>query len=244
MPQLKWLPAEQEPDFPNTRLALEEPAGLLAVGGDLTENWLLTAYERGIFPWYSEGEPIMWWSPAPRMVLKPGSARINRSLRKHYRQQNLTIFANRAFKDVIRYCADESIRQEGTWITEEMQEAYCALHQRGWAHSIEVYSGDSLIGGLYGVGIGSVFYGESMFSLQSNASKYAFITLSEWASESDMAVIDCQLHNPYLESLGANLIGRSEFEKTLPQHRTRLNLQQTQDLTDLLTRRFSKPTNE
>lgn len=240
MPQLTLLRAEHAPHFPPTSMALDEPDGLLAIGGQLSESWLIQAYQQGIFPWYSAGEPIMWWSPAPRMVLAPGTAHISRSLRKHYRQQSLTIQANTAFEDVIGYCADESIRQEGTWITDEMRNAYQALHKSGWAHSVEVYSHGELIGGLYGIGIDKVFFGESMFSLASNASKYAFITLSQWASEKRLRMIDCQLYNPYLASLGAGLINRHEFESALPQQKKRLCLEAGQDLTSFLQQAMDK----
>ena len=237
MPQLTLLKAEQSPSFPPTSMALDEPEGLLAIGGQLTEDWLLHAYQRGIFPWFSHGDPIMWWSPAPRMVLTPGQAHISRSLKKHFRRQTaLSVRANAAFERVIGFCADESLRQEGTWITSDMQSAYNALHRSGWAHSVEVYDHDRLIGGLYGIGIGSVFYGESMFSLSSNASKYAFIALSEWAAENDLSLIDCQLYNPYLASLGGELIGRDDFESYLPQQKKRLCLEYGQDLTTSLQR--------
>lgn len=234
MPQLTLLRAEQSPRFPPTTQALNDPDGLLAIGGQLSVDWLLCAYQQGIFPWFSEGEPIMWWAPAPRMVLRPGQAHIGRTLRKHFRKQNLSIRANSAFDEVIDFCADDSLRQEGTWITDGMKQAYRDLHQAGWAHSIEVYQHDELIGGLYGVGIAPVFYGESMFSLQSNASKYAFIALTQWALDAGLRLIDCQLYNPYLESLGAGLIERSAFEKLLPKTQSRLCLTRDQDLTPYL----------
>jgi leucyl/phenylalanyl-tRNA--protein transferase len=234
MPQLTWLSAEHAPDFPNTESALEQPEGLLAVGGQLSTEWLLSAYERGIFPWFSEGEPIMWWSPAPRMVLKPGSAHISRSLRKAFKKSNIEIKVNHSFETVIQYCSDESLRSEGTWITSDMKDAYIQLHLDGWAHSIEVYEAQELIGGLYGIGIQGLFFGESMFSLSSNASKYAFIALSEWAKAEGLALIDCQLYNPYLDSLGAMEISRDEFESKLPTQRNRLPLVDKPNITELL----------
>lgn len=244
MPQLTLLRAEQEAAFPPTSQALDDPDGLLAIGGQLTVDWLLCAYRQGIFPWFSEGDPIMWWAPAPRMVLSPGKAHIGRTLRKHFKKQKLSITANSAFKEVIDYCSDESLREEGTWITEDMKAAYCELHRLGWAHSIEVYQEDQLVGGLYGIGIAPLFYGESMFSLVSNASKYAFITLSQWAESAGLQLIDCQLYNPYLESLGADLISREVFEALLPKSESRLSLSVAQDLTGYLEAAMNKGQDE
>ena len=241
MPQLTWLPAEQPPSFPPTKMALSEPEGLLAFGGALTEDWLTTAYQQGIFPWYSEGEPIMWWSPAPRMVLKPGTARVNRSLKKHFKRHNVTVKLNSCFDEVIDYCSDESLRSEGTWITDDMRAAYKTLHAQGWAHSIEVFYDGELAGGLYGIGILPLFYGESMFSLSPNASKYAFIALSELTPKLGIQLIDCQLHNDYLESLGASLIDRDSFEAQLPTAKIKLSLVDVPDLSDLLNERFQRP---
>lgn len=241
MPHLTWLPAEQEPKFPDTRLALDEPEGLLAVGGALTEKWLVSAYQKGIFPWYSEGEPIMWWSPAPRMVLTPGSARVNRTLKKHFKRHEIEIRINEQFERVIEFCSDEALRKDGTWITDDMKAAYIALHRAGWAHSIEVHYQGELAGGLYGVGIGPVFYGESMFSLKPNASKYAFIVLSELANVLHLKLIDCQLYNDYLASLGASLVSRAEFESELPSSKNKLSLDYAEDPTSLLRARFQSP---
>lgn len=239
MPQLIWLDAEQAPEFPDTRLVLSEPNGLLALGGALTVPWLTTAYQHGIFPWFSDGEPIMWWSPAPRMVMKPGTAHISRSLRKKYRRQPVRVTWNQCFSRVIEHCSDPSHRRDdGTWITEEMKLAYTELHRCGWAHSIEVWQEDNLIGGLYGLGMDQMFFGESMFSLQPDSSKFAFIALSEWTAYMQMKLIDCQLHNTYLESLGATLISRSEFERYLPTQRIRLDTPPTADLTHLLKARL------
>jgi leucyl/phenylalanyl-tRNA--protein transferase len=238
MPQLSWLQAEQTPNFPDTSLALTEPEGLLAAGGQLSIKWLLSAYSKGIFPWYCDGEPILWWSPAPRMVLIPGQVHISRSLKKHFRSVDLDIRVNTRFSDVINHCSKPRPSSDGTWIIDDMKDAYISFHQAGWAHSIEVFQDDELIGGLYGVGIDTVFYGESMFSLRPNASKYAFIALSEWAKENKLQLIDCQLHNPYLESLGAELISRSCFEQQLPKQQSRLNLSKDQSLTNELERAF------
>lgn len=241
MPQLSWLQAEQAPSFPDTSLALSEPDGLLAAGGQLSVEWLLSAYSKGIFPWYCDGEPILWWSPAPRMVLTPGTAHISRSLKKHYRTISLDIRVNQRFPEVINHCSKPRSYTDSTWIIEEMRDAYIDLHHEGWAHSIEVYLQDELIGGLYGVGIGSVFYGESMFSLATNASKYAFIALSEWGKVNGITMIDCQLHNPYLASLGAELIDRQTFEQQLPSSITKLPLKPQDNLTQDLERAFLKP---
>jgi leucyl/phenylalanyl-tRNA--protein transferase len=244
MPQLIWLSAEQKPNFPNTENALDEPEGLLAAGGKLSPEWLLQAYERGIFPWFSEGEPIMWWSPAPRMVLTPGEAHISRSLRKAFRKIDIEIKVNTRFSDIIGFCGDESLRNEGTWITDSMINAYITLHEQGWAHSVEVYEQGKLIGGLYGIGIENVFYGESMFSLAPNASKYALIALSEWAKNEPLSIIDCQLHNPYLESMGAIEVCRESFESHLPKNRTQLSLTNKPNLTQLLRNKLSQANHE
>ena len=235
MPHLDWLEPEQTPKFPSTTSALSEPNGLLAVGGALTLPWLTTAYQHGIFPWFSDDDPIMWWSPSPRMVLQPGQAHIARTVKKQYRRAPVTISLNRCFEDVIHYCSNPALRADnGTWITADMTRAYTELHQAGWAHSIEVWRDKKLIGGLYGIGMDRMFFGESMFSCQSGASKFAFITLSELASKLNLSLIDCQLHNAYLESLGAALISRSEFEQHLPQQRKPLSLPANDDLTSLL----------
>lgn len=234
MTHLTWLAAEQRPDFPPIEQALDDPQGLLAAGGDLTEPWLLTAYERGIFPWFSEGEPIMWWSPFPRMVLMPGTAHCSKSLRKAIRKlPELSVRTNQRFSEVIQYCANNPLREDGTWITEDMQWAYQNLHHDGWAHSIEVYQGDELIGGLYGVAIDRLFFGESMFSLAPNGSKIAFLALSQWAQTEQIKAIDCQLYNPHLDSLGAKIVDRKTFKQWLPRKRRPVPLGQ-EDWTPLL----------
>ncbi len=235
MPHLYWLEPEQTPGFPDTQFALDEPDGLLAVGGKLTSPWLLEAYQNGIFPWFSQGEPIMWWSPSPRMVLKPGYAHVSRTLKKQYRRNPVQITRNRCFETVIDHCSDPSHRRDdGTWITDEMKQAYIALHQEGWAHSIEVWDANKLIGGLYGLGIENMFFGESMFSLQPSSSKFAFLALSEWLASSDGHLIDCQLYNDYLASLGAQLITRTEFERHLPKNVVHLSATNQLDLTELI----------
>ncbi|MHA7878226.1 MAG: leucyl/phenylalanyl-tRNA--protein transferase [Saccharospirillum sp.] len=216
MPHLSWLDAEQPVGFPPTHLALPDPNGLLAAGGALTPDWLLTAYRHGIFPWYSEGEPILWWSPSPRMVLPVGTAHISRSLRKWYRHNQPLVTLNTAFETVIQACRQPRATQSGTWITDDMTDAYSQMHRLGWAHSVEVWQDGRLAGGLYGIGIWPLFYGESMFSLQPNTSKLAFVALDEWARQQHLTLIDCQVYNDHLASLGALTLPRSEFEPYLP----------------------------
>ncbi|WP_127555403.1 leucyl/phenylalanyl-tRNA--protein transferase [Saccharospirillum alexandrii] len=223
MPQLSWLEAEQNACFPPTTEALANPPGLLAAGGALTPEWLLTAYERGIFPWYSDGEPILWWSPEPRMVLLPGEMHLSRSFRKAYRQTPPTITVNGAFTRVIAACQAPRARQPGTWISTSMRDAYTELHQLGWAHSIEVWCDDDLIGGLYGVGIDGVFFGESMFSRRTNGSKLALLALQEAALLQSLRLIDCQVYNDHLASLGAREVERRWFEQQLPRQRRQLS---------------------
>lgn len=215
MTQLPWLDAQQL-DFPSTDTALEEPNGLLAVGGDLSPARLLNAYRNGIFPWFDDDQPILWWSPSPRAVIFPERVYISKSMAKVLRKQELCTTADMKFDQVIRHCADtERPGQEGTWITDEMSDAYGELHRRGFAHSIEVWRGDALVGGLYGIAIGKVFFGESMFSLYANASKVAFISLCQQLQAWGYAVIDCQVSNPHLTSLGAVEIPRQQFNQLL-----------------------------
>lgn len=197
--------------FPDPTLAMDEPNGLLAVGGDLSERRLAAAYRRGIFPWYSEGQPILWWSPDPRAVLAPDRLKISRSLRKSLRQGRYTVTCDRAFEDVIHGCAGERDGSPGTWITEAMMEAYGRLHCRGIAHSVEAWQGDELVGGLYGVALGRAFFGESMFHRRRDASKVAFVHLARNLQRWGYALIDCQVGSEHLASLGAVEIGREDF---------------------------------
>lgn len=208
--------------FPPPHLAIKE--GLLAVGGDLSVERLLMAYRNGIFPWYSEGEPILWWSPNPRLVLYPEELRISRSLRKIIRQQQFHITFDDAFDAVIQACA-ESKRSygEGTWITREMKAAYCELHRRGYAHSVEAWQNGDLVGGLYGVALGHAFFGESMFSRVSNASKVAFVTLVERLKRLKFKLIDCQVKTDHLIRFGAREIPRKLFLEQLEQALTGSN---------------------
>jgi len=207
---ISWL-GSVDP-FPPLELALAEPNGLLCAGGDLSPQRLLDAYRNGIFPWYSPGEPILWWSPDPRMVLVPPEFKVSRSLRRTLRAGLLRITLDSDFAAVIRACALTRRKgQAGTWISGQMQAAYCSLHELGFAHSVEVWLGDKLIGGLYGLAIGKMFYGESMFSHATDASKIALAHLCRHLDAQGFGLIDCQMTTPHLASLGAREIARSEF---------------------------------
>ncbi|MGV6825952.1 MAG: leucyl/phenylalanyl-tRNA--protein transferase [bacterium] len=201
--------------FPNPETAETDPNGLLAVGGDLTPQRLLNAYRQGVFPWYSEGQPILWWSPDPRMVLFPNEIKISRSLKKTIRNKPWRVTTDTAFEEVIRACAAPRDDGNGTWLMPEMIHAYLKLHEQGHAHSIEVWEQDELIGGLYGISQGASFFGESMFSRASNASKVAMAALAKRYAENPASIIDCQIYSPHLESLGAKLIPRIEFLRRL-----------------------------
>jgi leucyl/phenylalanyl-tRNA--protein transferase len=209
---IPWLRPTDPPDaFPPVEDALDEPDGLLCVGGDLTPERLLAAYRRGIFPWYSAGQPILWWSPDPRAVLFPDELRVTRSLAKAIRNRGFSVTFDSAFRTVMSRCGDESLRPEGTWISPDMRTAYARLHDLGHAHSVECWLGDRLVGGLYGVALGRVFFGESMFSSQRDASKVALHELVLALRASNVELIDCQVTSPHLESLGARAIPRREF---------------------------------
>ena len=214
--RIAWLSAEDPPDsFPDVEAALHEPDGLLAAGGDLAADRILAAYRKGIFPWYDEGQPILWWSPDPRCILRPGQLRVSRRLVQYARQSNLTVRFNSAFSTVIRACAGERRSQQGTWITDDMIVAYEGLHASGWAHSVEICDGDTLVGGLYGLCIGRVFFGESMFSDADNASKFAMLGLAGHMLEQGLELIDCQVVSPHLLSIGAGTMPRQEFSAEL-----------------------------
>ena len=195
--------------FPPVRLAEEN--GLLAVGGDLSPERLIEAYRRGIFPWYSEGDPIIWWSPDPRFVLFPGDLCVSKTMRQVLRRNIFRVTCDRDFRGVIMGCQEPRRREQGTWITEEMLEAYVRLHDLGIAHSVEAWQGDKLAGGLYGLSLGKCFFGESMFARADNASKAAFITLVRKLTELGFVIIDCQVYTAHLESLGAVHIDREEY---------------------------------
>lgn len=206
--------------FPDVDYAMIQPNGLLAVGGDLSPARLLHAYQRGIFPWFSEGQPILWWAPDPRAVLLSSELKISRSLRKTLRREKFRVTFDRAFGQVIRACAAPRAHQNDTWITNDMIEAYCALHDRGFAHSVECWEDGELAGGLYGVGIGRVFFGESMFSRSSDASKVALAKLCESGYE----LIDCQLPSEHLKRLGAIDLPRRQFMALLGRYRSQPNV--------------------
>lgn len=200
---------DKELTFPPVHFA--EPDGLLAIGGDLSPERLLLAYQNGIFPWY-EDKPILWWCPDPRFVLFPDEFRINKTTRALLKKPGFEFTVNKAFPGVIRQC--KAIRrpgQQGTWITPEVEKAYCMMHELGHAHSAEVWQDGKLVGGLYGIKLGKVFFGESMFSLESNASRYAFVKYVELLKAEDVKLIDCQVYTAYLESFGARMISREIF---------------------------------
>ncbi len=202
--------------FPPLDHALSEPNGLIAIGGELTVQRLIAAYQTGIFPWYSEGEPILWWSPDPRMVLFPDELNISRSLSKVLRKQLFEIRINTAFRQVIQACSDTARpHQSGTWISPAMIEAYCQLHEAGYAISVETWQNDVLVGGCYGVKINRMFYGESMFHHQSDASKVAFVHLVRYLLQQQVGLIDCQMPTPLLSSLGGREISRNLFMQYL-----------------------------
>ena len=201
--------------FPDPRNALKEPNGLIAAGGSLSTEWLLQAYRQGIFPWYEEGQPILWWSPDPRLILLPGDFRVSKSLRKLARKHVYEISFDKNFSGVLNGCKHGYRKLEGTWITNDIAVAYTNLHLQGIAHSVEVWSSSSLVGGLYGIAIGKVFFGESMFSKVDNASKLALFYLTLHLKEWGFEFIDCQVHSNHLESLGALEIPRCEFMKKL-----------------------------
>jgi len=202
-------------DYSFPPLEAASPEGLLAVGGDLSSDRLLSAYRRGIFPWFSQGQPILWWSPDPRAVLYPAAMRVSRSLRRSLRKSEFSVTTDRVFSKVIARCARNRKDQDGTWITPEMQDAYIALHRLGFAHSVETWQAGELVGGLYGVSIGKAFFGESMFSRVSDASKTALVGLAKVLTHSGYHFIDCQIRSAHLDSLGAQSISRAHFAQAL-----------------------------
>lgn len=215
MSTISWLDSANC-EFPATDNALDEPNGLLAVGGDLSPERLIAAYRQGIFPWFEASQPILWWSPSPRAVLFPDSIYLSKSLKKRLRRRDYMVTCDQQFRQVMQHCADTPrTGQDGTWITDEMLQAYGELFDRGIAHSIETWQDDQLVGGLYGIAIGKVFYGESMFSVSTDASKVAFAHLAKQLENWGFAVIDCQVSNSHLSSLGAEEISREVFCKLL-----------------------------
>lgn len=214
--RIAWLRPDDPVDaFPPLDEALQEPDGLLAAGGDLSQQRLLYAYRHGIFPWYDTGQPILWWSPDPRCILRPHEYRVPSRLVRWLRKSDYEVSFNRSFGDVITACARRRVGQRSTWITDEMKDAYTRLHSDGWAHSVEVWKGSKLVGGLYGLAIGQAFFGESMFSGSTNASKAAMLVLCNKMLAHDFLLLDCQLESPHLMSLGAKLIARKKFAAEL-----------------------------
>jgi len=210
---IPWLEAGDP--FPPVERALEQPNGLLAAGADLSVPRLLQAYGNGIFPWYSDGQPVLWWSPDPRMVLAPSELRVPRSLKKRLAKHDYEVRADTAFETVIRSCAAPRTGQDGTWITDDMVEAYTRLHRAGHAHSVETWIGGELAGGLYGVELGQMFYGESMFTLAPDASKIALVHLARFLARRGCGLIDCQMTTAHLARFGAREIPRAEFMRKL-----------------------------
>lgn len=212
---VKFIAPDDPPEsFPDPGGATTEPDGLLAVGGDLTPARLLAAYGRGIFPWYETGQPILWWSPNPRAVLLPGELHISRSLKRSLRSDRYCVSIDLDFEAVIDGCADARATT-GTWITREMRSAYVRLHELGYAHSVEVWCGPELVGGLYGIALGEVFFGESMFSRAPDASKLALVRLVRQVEHRGMKLIDCQVATRHLTSLGSRLLPRPDFLRQL-----------------------------
>jgi len=215
----RWLTRNDAVErFPPASSALREPNGLLAAGGDLTPERLLGAYVRGIFPWYEDGQPILWWSPDPRSVLWPHRLKVSRSLRRSIIKGGFEVRVDTAFDAVVAACAEPRRYTDATWITSEMAAAYGRLHRLGWAHSFETWRDGALVGGLYGVAIGRVFFGESMFSRVTDASKVALVHMVRYLEEREFALIDCQVASRHLESLGAQSIPRAEFLALLQRH--------------------------
>ena len=213
---LPRLDADPESPFPASAEALAAPNGLLAWGGDLQPRRLLNAYARGIFPWYSEGQPVLWWSPAPRCVIYPDRVHLSRRTARRYNSGVFQLTADQAFEQVIEKCAEPRLDEAGTWITDEMLVAYTKLHRMGYAHSIEVWQGSELAGGIYGLALGPVFFGESMFSRRTDASKVALVALCDELVKRSMHLLDCQVSNPHLLRMGAVEISRQAFEANLP----------------------------
>jgi leucyl/phenylalanyl-tRNA--protein transferase len=229
---LTWL-QRNNLTFPPLEKAMREPNGLLAAGGDLSADRLIQAYRHGCFPWFQEGQPILWWSPDPRTVLFPEELHISRSLGKVLRQERYQVTFDRDFTAVIQACAAPRDYADGTWITDSMQSAYLELHRRGYAHSVEVWEQGTLVGGLYGLAIGQLFFGESMFSRADNASKVGFATLVEHLKAWGFVLIDCQMPTEHLHSFGARAITRTTFADYLHQHLDQPNI------ADWLSRRVS-----
>ncbi len=237
---LAWLDDSASPRFPPTEQALDDPPGLLAVGGRLTADWLIAAYQQGIFPWYSDQEPILWWSPSPRCVFPPGAVHVSRRLRRRLRHMSgLRIRIGPDFDRVIDQCAGIAREgQPGTWITAEMMAAYRHLYRLGYATALSVWNGDDLVGGLYGVSLGTVLFGESMFSAQQDGSKIALIAVDYLMRRGAWQLLDAQVASPHLLRMGAEMWSREQFEAVLPgtsgQHEPRLKWPEELDVNAFL----------
>jgi leucyl/phenylalanyl-tRNA---protein transferase len=215
---IPWLRPGDAPEvFPPVETALSDPNGLLCAGGDLRPERLLAAYRRGIFPWYAAGQPILWWSPDPRAVLQPGEFHVSRSLARSLRNRGYAVSIDTAFASVVAHCGDRALRPEGTWITPAMRDAYQRLHELGYAHSVETRRGSTLVGGIYGVAVGRVFFGESMFSLARDASKVAMAHLVQELIARGLELLDCQIPSPHLATLGVRAVSRRSFVSLLQQ---------------------------
>ena len=212
LPRGKVAALGDDTPFPPISNALTEPNGLLAIGGNLSSERLLTAYRSGIFPWFGKGEPVLWWSPNPRMVLFPQDFKVSKSLAKRLKKNDFEVRFNTHFRQVMEACANTNRPdQDGTWITSDIIDAYCELHQLGYAHSTETWIDNTLVGGLYGVMINKMFYGESMFHHATDASKIAFAHMVDYLKDKDVGMIDCQMNTKHLASLGAQEISRAKF---------------------------------
>jgi len=220
-------PNNPDAPFPDINLAEKEPNGLLALGGDLSPKRLINAYRHGVFPWYSDDQPILWWSPDPRTVLLPKQFKVSRSLQKTLRNKDFTVSFDRHFDRIVQSCASPRDDGNGTWITAEMEAAYMQLHEQQIAHSVEVWFDGKLVGGLYGVAIGRVFFGESMFSKISDASKVGFVHLTSHLIRWGYQLIDCQVYSSHLSSLGAQEISRNNFSDYLKQWCNEPSLEET-----------------
>ena len=214
--RIVWLsPADAPEAFPDVADALTDPDGLLAAGGDLDPKRILVAYRKGIFPWYDAGQPILWWSPDPRCILRPADLHLSRRLRQQIRNSSAELRFNQAFAEVIRACAGDRKSQQGTWITDDMMAAFEHLHGDGWAHSVEIWENGQLVGGVYGLCIGRVFFGESMFSARPNTSKMALLGLTRHMQAEGLELLDCQVVSQHLITLGASTLPRAEFKNIL-----------------------------
>lgn len=214
--RLHWLdPRNPHQPFPPTHLAMRDPNGLLAIGGDLSPQRLLRAYSQGIFPWFNPDEPILWWCPDPRAVLTPGGLQVSRSLQRNLRRDDYTVTLDHSFALVLDACAAPRLKSQGTWLGSDMQIAYCELHEAGYAHSVEIWREGRLIGGLYGVALGRVFFGESMFTRETDASKMALYWLCEQLGAWHFELIDCQISSAHLLTLGAQEMPRDDFARIL-----------------------------